>query len=501
MKESLQLSENVLLRRLRNERESNGLEELNVDLLVAQSASQDVNLAREAKIKLMEKWDVLPEFDAKNVKTIDLLDQFETFSESEREVILSQLVGIQLTEGCNGHCSFCLYGGSKGVEAKYSFESIKGFFEKYRKSFKNPPTLYWASDPFDYRDGEYSFVDVYKFLKDQGLSSGLSTAIPKGGEDDFVKFMINAFETEIDKHFFDAEMRLSVGKHNIQRVEATMKRLTDSLLSRGFTNDDINNMYKKYLAVGWRINFYKLGARIKDHDDIKDFVTPACSDGVIMSPKNIRAIMVTMPTIYEPSGEKSIILNPGNVEVPVCYSAISWPKKLKTRLSVGLLIRNKIETPKGEEYCLVDKVDDVVLKLGRETSSMGYLIQDFAEIDVDDDDSLFSDSLEEKEKFLKMAVEAFKERKKYTIEKLDIAKGLLVSGTLSDEGFEKVDFYRTLTEVYLTEMDFLASQVEQGQFIRVIVETAKIFRGVGRDNVDDLPKIIERMVSNSTKSE
>jgi hypothetical protein len=497
MKESIQLPEILLLKRLRNERESLNLDELNVDLLTVQSASQDVNLAREAKLKLMEKWDVLPEFDAKNTKTINLLEQFETFSESEREIILSQLVGIQLTEGCNGHCSFCLFGSSKGVESKYSFESIKSFFEKYRRYFKDSPTLYWASDPFDYRDGEYSFVDVYKFLREQGLSGGLSTAMPKGGEDDFIKFMLNMFETESEEHIFLPEMRLSVGKHNIQRVESTIKKLTDKLSNNGFVDSNIDSMYRKYLTVAWRKNFYKLGARIKEHDDIKDFVTPACSDGVIISPKNVRAIMVTTPTIYEPSGEKSIVLEPGNVNVPVYYSVVNWPKKLEARSAISLFMRNKIETPSEEEYCLVDGIEDIVLKLGRETSSIGYLIQDLASIDVDDD-SLFSESIDHKEEFLKLAMESFKERRKYTKEKLGVAKNLLASGTLSDEDFEKVDFYKTLTEVYLTEMDFLASQVEQGQFIRVIVGMANIFRDIGRDNVADLPKIIERMVNNTT---
>jgi hypothetical protein len=184
-------------------REELGIQPLNIDWLRAQAGSQDPQKAAEAKRKLSILWEIQPERDAKNARTENLLEQFERFSEDERRLILTNLVGLQLTEGCNGGCYFCLFGAKKGVTVKYSFSSIKAFFEKYGDIVNQNMGLYWDSDPFDYRDTDEqgnlrTFVDVYQVFREKQPETHhyISTSIPKGGGDDFIKFMLYAFEED-----------------------------------------------------------------------------------------------------------------------------------------------------------------------------------------------------------------------------------------------------------------------------------------------------------------
>ncbi len=204
MTDKLVLENYPYLRHLKKEREKLGQERLDIDRLTAEVGSQDPAVAGSARRKLDTKWDLDPGKDALSAKTVDLKEQLGGYTEADREIIASNLIGIQLTQGCNGNCPFCLFGVKKGVEAKYSFGSVVAFLEEYKDKLGRGFALYWDSDPFDYRDGEHTFVDVYKAYRNIRPEEyhGVSTTIPRGGEKDFIDFMRHAASENTERESY-----------------------------------------------------------------------------------------------------------------------------------------------------------------------------------------------------------------------------------------------------------------------------------------------------------
>jgi hypothetical protein len=331
----------------------------------------------------------------------------------------------------------------------------------------------------------------------------LSTSIPRGSEEDFIDFMRYAAreqkgETRDNAHM---RMRLSLATHNIQRIEATFEKLTETLLEDGHTQTEINNLYRACVDTGERFGgqILKIGLLIHHHDDIRDIFTPACQDGVLITPKTCKAIMLTAPTVYEPSGEKSVLLTPNqtNIQIPLHkrkgdFSAFDLDDSLTVRTNYRQTMIEPIKISGWKEYELPDKVENSVLKLGREAASIGALIDDLSEFTSAV--KVIMKPLSAKERYLTVAADVFRERQKYTEQQLTQAKNLLEEGTLTAVETEKIQFYTLLTETYLAEMDFLADQIEAHLPIETISAIATSFRQIGRKQVSELPQIIEELV-------
>lgn len=512
MKEAKHLNPNGL----KEIRERQGLEVLDIDLLRIQTGSLDPLVAQKARQTLVSKWDLDPEKAAENAKTVDLMEQLSGFTEEERDTLVSQLAAIQFTEGCNGNCFFCFLGPKKGVEKKYSFDSIVAFLNEYGRFFPYSSTiaLYWNSDPFDYRDGDRTFADVYSAWRKIKPNEGqfISTTIPRGGQDSFIDFMRYAAHEQKERDNKKLlEVRVSLSRHNIQRVEAIFARLTESLLSDGFSQAEIDDFYAKHVLIGERFTtedeegIEAIGTTlIGKHDDIKDIHTPACKDGIVISPGSVRAMMVTVPTVYEPSGQKEVLMSPGfdEQQVPAMMhvherSDFDHFNKPIDRALIRKTMLDIVRDAYGREYALPDETEDIVLKLGRETAAIGRLIADFSE--------LFSDphanksSLLQLNEYLRVATEVFREREVYTQAQIARAMSYSKIDALPADEIEKVKFYALLATTYLVEMDFLADQVEGGQEVHAIISIAKMFRNIGRDQVTFLPEIVEGLIKFSAE--
>lgn len=483
MGESINYGEFSRLEYLRGKREGLGQERLEIDQLAAQAGSQDQNLAERAKRRLRAKWDLEPDKDAQNALTVDLLEQIRGYSEEEKKAMFSQMVGIQLTEGCNGNCPFCLFGKKKGVEAKYSFESVAAFLRKYGPLLpKRLLVFYWDSDPFDFREGEHNFKDVYGVWREIRPNQGhfVSTAIPRGGEKDFVDFMRYIAKEQRGKLPFPTlKVRVSLAKHNIQRVEAVFQKLTAALLQDGCLPEEINNFYGSCVDFGERFeNILKIGALIGGHEDIRDIQTPACSDGVLLTPRSLKAIVMTAPTVYEPSGEKDIEIVPGRAGEQTPLRRYRGDKDMQPMMT-------SVMTHDGKRYELQDTVEDLVLKLGRDAASIGGLIEDL------------SLSAWEKRKKIETIANAFRKRQEMVRAQAERAKKLVSQGRLTLPEAEKLSFYILLAETYLAEMDFIADQIrgrQSTETITAITAIASLFRQIGRDQASQLPKIIEGLM-------
>lgn len=498
MNESISSENYPLLKRFSNFREGLSQKELSINLLTAQVGSQHLQVADEAKRQLRTKWELEPDKDAENAKTVDILDQLGKFTEEEGLLMASQVAGLQLTEGCNGNCSFCFFGRKKGVEAKYSFESVSAFLRKYKEVIPKDLYFYWDSDPFDYRDGKYGFTDVYKVWREINPTEHhfVSTSIPRGGQNDFIDFMKNAIDEYRSKGSNDPKLkvRVSVGEHNSQRVEATFVKLTEVLLKEGYSSQEINVFYSG-VDFGARLEdgqgISNLGPLISKHDDIKDTSTPSCKDGVVITPKSCKAVMVTAPTIYEPAGEKDIEILPGRVKnqtpllnftagLGVIGNELNDFIQAKRPIMIDV-----IRAANREEYELPDKIEDLVLKLGRNVYLMGGLRENFAHVGFA--------KPEDKDKYLKVSAQAFRDRQVGIERQILLAKEYCSTNTLSSEESEKTKFYILLADTYLEEMDFLANQVENGLSFWAVKRMARAFGEIGRENLNNLPKLIKEL--------
>lgn len=494
-----------LIDSVRNKREQLKLTSLDIDLLRLQAASVDVSVASVSKRLLRTKWDLSPELDSSRAVSIDIKEQLAPFSSSELRVIFKNLVSIQLTEGCNGNCPFCMLGVKYGVTAKYSFESIRTLFEEYSEEMSdNPFLLYWDSDPFDYRDDDKSFFDVYKLYRQTwpNYSQYISTAIPRGGESDFIAFMVSLASDFYDgTDTYVSPVRISISQHNIQRVEATLLALSNQLLESGYTQRDINNFYNNtILTVGRFDNFLlPLGPYIKKADDIKDTYSTACRDGVVISPISCQAIMMTAATVYEPSGQKSMELLPGQVTsfVPVKMREEHYAKFIFGETSILLRTQLKqtmlplIKQDNGSEYSLQNAFDDAILKLGREVASLTRLISNLSRIA---DLPICTPNIkEEKDVFTQVSIQVFRERQAYTEVLIESAERLQKDNSLSDEERKQIQYYVLLAQTHLAKMNFLANQVELGRPISTLSKMASVLADVGRDDLERLPLIFNEL--------
>jgi|GEM_PF-1547531 len=489
------------LKDVRSIRESSLIPRADRRLLIAESGSSNPETARKAKERLFRLFELQPERDSQSAETVDLMAQFEKFSPKEQEEILKNLVALELTKGCNGGCPFCYLGEKKGVTHKFSFDSIKEFFNKYKDDISEKTLLYWNSDPFDYRDGKKTFIDVYSAWRKIRPDSNqyVSTSIPKGGEDDFILFTKEAMKEQILRLSVGKKtnltIRLSVGRRNVQRVEMAMERLVNEISHSDspFTKEEIDIFFKNCFEVQSRIIVLPLGSLFEKHDDIRDFGTPACSDGTVIGPFSTEAMLVTFPTVYEPYGYKKIELISGKVigSVPKFFRVMfkqTYPLTDVKDISdaLGFFEYEMVRNPKEEEFTLPNKTEDLVLKLGREAQAIANMINGLSQIN----NEKFKDLYKEKDHFIEHARDVFRKREPYLLKKVYEAEKLAESGNVKGESLEQLKFYTLLAKVYLSMGDFLAHEIGLGRRSNTIGAMAKVLGQIGKDQAPHVDKII-----------
>lgn len=250
---------------------------------VVRAASLDPVVREKAERDLDEEVEI--ERTLEQSRPVDIMELLAPFSEEEVRLMLSETLAVQLSEGCNGHCPFCFLSTKeekRGVVAHFTFRSLKVFFEKYSSKMRSDLPLYWKSDPFDWNDedeeGKYTFIDFYK-VKPRSLGL-ISTAIPKGGEQRFIDFTEFLFQEQLSylkdleyqgDYYYGPRIRISVGKHNISRVEYTLKNLIGKLRDLSCTDEDIEMFFRHCVMIETRFEPQAIGPLISKHDDIRVF--------------------------------------------------------------------------------------------------------------------------------------------------------------------------------------------------------------------------------------
>ncbi len=478
----------------------------NIPELQLRAGSQDPRVAAAARRELDRVWNPQSEFTSEAAETVNLLESMKEYSPQERRKIASHLAALQLTQGCNGRCPFCFYGEKRGVTAKFSFDSIVQFLTKYQDHLPPALPLYQDSDPFDYQDGEFNFSDVFKAWRKikPGDFQSVSTTVPKGSQEHFVDFMVFAAREYATgrESAITLKVRLSIGRHNIQRIEAVLEKLVSTLAAKGMGEAEIEDFFGKCLSFGDRVSsdkVFNLGPFIDRGDDIRSIFTPACKDGAVLTPEGAKGVMITAPTIYEPSGQKDVALEPGKVinQTPSYtriehYAEFNEFQSLLFRTEHRQTMLPAAHDLAGNLLELSNPAESITNQLGREVAAIGSLMLDFANLYHQ---NVLCHSYQKRMEYLQVAAEVYSERAEFTRERVAQAKRLTEQSELSEEEVEKIEYYILLTETYLAEMDFLVNQIKEGQSVSIVNTISAVFRQVGRGQVQHLPEIIEGIAS------
>lgn len=509
MSENSKLGNFSFLKGLRLARESLNQPKLDLELLQAQAVSQDPSVASKARRLLRVHWDGLPEKSAEQAPTVSIIDQLAQFRDAERKAILEQVSAIQLTSGCNGECPFCLFGIKKGVSSKYSYASLETFFQDYGSELNKNLILYWDSDPFDYQDGDHSFVDVFKLWRNQFPEQSLyiSTTIPKGGQEAFQDFLLYLIEqyynsdTEKSKQYKNVTIRVSLGKHTLQRAEAVFTQLTERLIAKGYSKKQIEKFIKHTVSLESRFedsSLVNLGNLISKHDDYASVDTPACEDGIVLTPESIQAIFVVAPTVYMPSGQYSVevtaqaMLEQGLHIIPLQmykgeYTHI-YDGKLRKRISTNRILLPQPRTFENHWYRLHDAQETLFLQLGRYVFSLGSLLDNISYLLAVSNRETYSTF--KRLEYLRKVAETYRTERQYINELIVTAEMLAENDTVSIDTKEKLLYYIALTKAYVAKMDFIVEQIEQRKSSRLIIESARVLTNIGRDAINSLPEIL-----------
>lgn len=494
-------------------RESRKMSEVNYSQLKAESGSLDEVIRNEAQRKLLQYFDLSPEKSSEKAKTVDMVEMFDKFPAEMQMRILENLVGIQLTEGCNGQCAFCLFGSKKGVESKFSFSSIQEFLKQNHDHIRNEGSSvsqYWDSDPFDYQDGQHTYLDVYnewrKYFPDKYV--GISTTIPKGSVDQFIEFSDRLFNKYINSKNYpenvkddDFNVRVSVGRHNLQRVEAVFKELKARWKDKGYSDDVIQGYLTAHYNFSPRLegDVLPLGTQIEKHDDFEDSSTPACEDGVLITPAKIESVSMTAPTIYIPSGQFSYEITPESSTFLIphlvnknYYQGFRYKDHLLHRVNLGqvlfpLVTRRRSST---EILNLPDRVEDMVFKMGRYCYSLASMLTDISELETDFNAKNTPEHI--KDQYIKQCAQAVANERGRVLELLTQAVNFTL-GEVDQATKDKINYYVRLLNVNLAKAEYIQNLVLSDADRKLVVSSAQALLEVNKKSVNSLPQILENL--------
>jgi hypothetical protein len=471
---------------------------------VAAAGSLDPKLRFEA-LRQISANDYEPKEESEEQR-VDIEEQFSQFSEEEIELISKNIMAVQFTEGCNGFCPFCFLatkGQKRGVTAHYSFPSLRKSFERFRLEKAFP---YWASDPFDYYDkdelGEYTFLDIYKLY---GLRPVfVSTSIPRGSERRFIDFVKAIVEDILsathdanfeEGDYFGPKVRISVGKHNIRRVINTLRQLFLELESQNYSRNDIEDLFAHGIILADRVNVRSLGPLIEKHNDIADAEAFGRYDGVVVTPKSISGRITVAPTVYEPTGEISIKLQPGRVKnlVPRCEDLEVYRMRVYDMINYSIVLGGRVlvdfpHLPDGSYLELPNEEENCILILGRAAHSLAQFFSTLSE----GEKARIKPSYEGGRKNLMRQVEIdFRGIKERTSQAMEKANALAEEA--DEETRRRLQFYILLAAVHLKEMQFLLNEYKKGASLSELIKIAKTFRGMGKNEFAQLDAKLDEL--------
>lgn len=254
-----------------------------------------------------------------NQAQIELDSILAPFSTNERIILAQNLFGVQLTEGCTVGCSFCGLKALRQTNFAFSFRSLGKFSLEYKPFLKREMSLYLASDPFDWKDGDYSYTDVESLWDVQTtVPPFTSTAIPLATEFTVLRFLEYLYQVDLLARnvklggWVADDFRFSITEGNQERAEHILEILRQRKVDKSFLEAvQTNDLTKKDKIVrqGYWIKY-------PDRDIVNDSVGISCMDGVVFTPAGIKAMVSEICTIANPKGLAEWDIKPGYMRVP-----------------------------------------------------------------------------------------------------------------------------------------------------------------------------------------
>ncbi len=509
--------------------------ELLVDL---NSLDRSIRIQAERGLR---RFQLEPHREVEMADTVDLMELFDRYSPLECDAIANNVTELQLTTDCNGECPFCFLGKKKTVSHKFSFASLKAFAENYLRG-KYMPVLYWDSDPFDYRDEGHDFTDVFQVMSRYTRNpTYVSTAVPKGTQERVVRFALelaNIYSRAMigrEKRFpitteynFPVSLRFSIAKHNVQRVESVLTEIEGQLRQSRWNDTQIVSFFEDVIEFNDLLTRKpnNIGPYIHRKRRFGEMESPACQDGIVISPhRGVEAILMVAPTEYDPSGQRYIPLQPGNVlsliPTPVYlvkYHGFDTPNRMSQRLKRQELQSLPFPRPYSgfHDYIVPGgPAANIVFKLSRQIWHDTQLLRDISLI-TDPYVAQFN-SAEEIQIYLKRLVEYVREEVLSRMRGLAILSGKLHSGEVDPlkeitsqevyrysgayepfnvypEEFEQIDYYLSLAKIYATKMYVMILLWDITKDVGLMVKKAREFENMSDGQAIELLTNFDRIM-------
>jgi len=509
----------------------------NLSLLLAQAKSKNDYIRKNGLELLNKDWLVKFENSIEKAETVDLLEEFEQFNPKERKQILKNIYAIELINGCTGGCYFCVSGTKNKIEKKYSFTSLQKFYQKYKnflpqkidwleeikwkliekfpKQYRylhlKPPQdreilLYWDGDPFCYEDEGKTLIDVYNLMVNHGkgkFSRWISTSIPPGSQKNFVLFFEKIATDYEQKRIKLPIIRISLAKHNVQRVEATLLFLYFYLLSKGISEEKIKQIYADCFVCHIRDEktLFNAGSLVDQADKLRDIVSPQCRDGIVLSPSNSRIQLMLATNYFLPMGSLVIPLERNNltkdyisncsifnslydyaylIDTPNIY--LYDPNAHFIHLQKLILQRKiflRLPFKKNILFFKGDKKENLIFILSRNSLVLRHFLEYSSQL------SLFDCPDDLKNKYFELASQDFEQIKPQIINYLSQAK--------KQRKDPKISYYIFLMEFYLNQLDLLMKFIAKREDPNLVIVMASFLLKIGESAKPSLNSIFKSL--------
>lgn len=261
----------------------------------------------------------------KPIESIDIVPVIEKFSDVERKALFKNLIGIELTTGCTSGCSDCYLMIPHGVTSRVSFSSFEEVIRRYHEELPEYVDFHYGNEPFDWSEGDKGLVDIYKTYKKYRPQAEVNfiTYFPKGSEDQMSKVI-----SEMIKHVPEGEeikenIRISLRQKSPdlrhkellglrERTDVVKKKVRE-ILGEKYSNQIERFFYEENFMTGLtfipeKIQRTPLGKDFSKSDLVKrdrmqSEVSISCSDGVVLSSKGFRGVIMDSLSLNNPRGE------------------------------------------------------------------------------------------------------------------------------------------------------------------------------------------------------
>jgi hypothetical protein len=207
----------------------------------------------------------------------------------------------------------------------------------YKDELPDNFALHYATEPFDYRDGDHGISNVYSTIKKHKPKTRIyvSTYFPEDVEDEMCKLVSEMIKNSVDHNLLKETLRISIrqpGKEArrkereriLKRLE-TVRGMVEANLTEDKYKKEIDSFFEENidglgfggltvtLADKQRQSLHKALDRSPTSKDVMQTNAPITpSDGIVLGPNGFRAIAMDALSVMNPTGLTEWPVEPGD---------------------------------------------------------------------------------------------------------------------------------------------------------------------------------------------